>query len=94
VLKSSSGVRVVKHHLLSRLPDAPINLVIRVTRLNGSVFYINAEMIEFVEGTPDTVITLTDGAKLVVREATDLVIRAIMIYRQQTHQSPWDLAGG
>ena len=67
--------------------------MIRVTRLNGSVFFVNAEMIKFIEGTPDTVITLTDGTKLIVREATDLVIKEIVVYRQQTQQSPWDLAG-
>ena len=65
--------------------------MIRVTRLNGSIFFVNAEMVEFVEATPDTVITLTDGTKLVVRDTTDIVIKQIMVYRQQTHQSPWDL---
>ena len=67
--------------------------VIRVTRLYGSVFFVNAEMIEFVEATPDTVITLTDGAKLLVRETADAVVHAILVYRQQTHQPPFAADG-
>jgi flagellar protein FlbD len=66
--------------------------VIRVTRLNGSVFFVNAEMVEFVEATPDTVMTLTDGTKLVVRESPDAIVKQILVYRQQTHQ-PVDLVG-
>ncbi len=57
--------------------------MIPVTRLNGSQFYVNAEMIKYVEATPDTVITLTDGAKLVVREAPAAVAQAVIAYRRQ-----------
>ena len=42
--------------------------MINVTRLNGKQIMINAELIESVEETPDTVVTLTDGKKFVVKE--------------------------
>jgi Uncharacterized protein, possibly involved in motility len=37
--------------------------MIYVTRLNNEEFIINAELIEFIEKTPDTVISLTTGKK-------------------------------
>ena len=42
--------------------------VITLTRLSGSVFALNSDLIERVDSTPDTVITLVDGTKYVVRE--------------------------
>jgi flagellar protein FlbD len=55
--------------------------VIRVTRLNGEHFALNADLIERVEGHPDTVITLLEGNKYVVAETVDQVIREIRDYR-------------
>jgi flagellar protein FlbD len=57
--------------------------VIRLTRLDGSKLIVNAELIEFVEGTPDTVVTMTTGRKVVVRESPDEVIRSVIEYRAQ-----------
>ena len=48
--------------------------MIKVTRLNGKEFVINSDLIEFVEETPDTVITLTNGVKVVVKESVDEII--------------------
>jgi flagellar protein FlbD len=55
--------------------------VIRLTRLNGEHFVLNAELIQRVEGHPDTVITLLDDTKYVVVEKVDQVIREIRDYR-------------
>jgi flagellar protein FlbD len=55
--------------------------VIRLTRLNGEHFVLNAELIQRVEGHPDTVITLIDDTKYVVTEAVDQVVREIRDYR-------------
>ncbi len=60
--------------------------MILVTRLNGSQFYINAEMIQLVENTPDTVITLTDKSKLVVQEPAEVVVQRFIEYRQKINQ--------
>ena len=48
--------------------------MIKVTRLNGQPFVINAEMIRSVEALPDTTITLINGDKLIVKESMDDVI--------------------
>jgi flagellar protein FlbD len=55
--------------------------VIRLTRLNGEHFVLNAELIQRVEGHPDTVITLVDDTKYVVTETVDRVVRATLEYR-------------
>ena len=54
--------------------------MIQVTRLNGSRVEVNALLIEMVEATPDTVITLTTGNKLVVRESVQDVIGLVTDY--------------
>ena len=61
--------------------------MIRLTRLNGKQLIVNCELIKFIEATPDTVITLTQGDKLMVRESVDEVIRATVEYRQMLNQS-------
>jgi len=57
--------------------------VILVTRLNGSRFYLNAELILVVESTPDTIITLTTNTKVVVREPAEKVVEQIIAYQRQ-----------
>ena len=55
--------------------------MIIVSRLNGERFGINAEHIERIEETPDTVLTLVDGRKYIVREALEEVIDRVVAYR-------------
>jgi flagellar protein FlbD len=55
--------------------------VISVTRLNGSEIVVNADLIETIEATPDTVITLVDGKKYVVNETTEQVVEKIRMFR-------------
>lgn len=55
--------------------------MIQVSRLNDSTIIINADLIEVIEATPDTVITLIDGTRFVVREAPDELVRRIQHYR-------------
>ena len=57
--------------------------MISLTRFDGSRLTVNAEQIEFVEATPDTVITLLSGKKLIVRETADEVVDRIVLYRQR-----------
>lgn len=59
-----------------------INLV-EVTRLKGSKIMINAELIEVVEETPDTVITLTNGKKYVVSESCDEIADLVIQYKRK-----------
>jgi len=55
--------------------------MIEVTRLNGLPVVINADLIKFVEATPDTLISLTTGEKIMVREPVDLVTERAKAYR-------------
>ena len=55
--------------------------MVMVTRLNGKEFYINPDLIVFLEETPDTVITLADGKKMVAAESARLIIERIIEYR-------------
>jgi len=57
--------------------------MIKVARLKSQEeFILNAELIETIEETPDTVITLTSGRKLIVEDSMDQVVRKIMDYRR------------
>lgn len=55
--------------------------MIRVTRLQGATMAINAELIERIESTPDTVITLVGGAHYVVAEPVEELLERIVEYR-------------
>lgn len=54
--------------------------MIKVTRLNGETFYLNAVLIESIEEKPDTILTLTTGKKLIVRESAQQVADLIRAY--------------
>ncbi len=54
--------------------------MIEVTRLNGTRFWLNANLIEQMESVPDTVITLTTGNNIIVKEKVDDVIMKIVSY--------------
>jgi flagellar protein FlbD len=55
--------------------------MIRLTKLNGTKFVLNCELIESVESTPDTVLTTTNGKKLVVLETVEEVIDKVIQYK-------------
>ena len=55
--------------------------MIVVSRLNGEAFGLNADLIERVEAMPDTVVTLLDGKKLLIRESVEDVIDKVLDYR-------------
>lgn len=54
--------------------------MIRVTKIGGKELVVNADLIRFVEATPDTIITLTGGDKFVVTESVDEIIRRCIEY--------------
>jgi flagellar protein FlbD len=61
--------------------------LIKVTRLNGTELVINSDLIELMEQTPDTVITLTTGHKLVVKESIDILIGKIIEFKRICNQN-------
>jgi flagellar protein FlbD len=62
--------------------------MIKLTRLGGEQFVLNADLIRYVEARPDTFITLTSGERLVVMESLDEVLRRAVAYQQCKHIIP------
>ncbi|MFQ5502190.1 MAG: flagellar FlbD family protein [Phycisphaerae bacterium] len=54
--------------------------MITVTRLNGKEFVVNAELIKLLESTPDTMITLLNGERLLVKESLEEVVKRAVEY--------------
>ncbi len=56
--------------------------MVELTRLQNQKIVVNADLIEFVEATPDTVVTTTTGKKIIVRESVQQVIERVISYKQ------------
>ena len=56
--------------------------MIKVTRLNGTETLVNPEIIETVESNPDTMITLTNGKKVFVKESLEAILKKFLTYQQ------------
>lgn len=59
--------------------------MIMLTRPDGSRLLVNPNRIETVEQTPDTVITLADGKKLLVRESADVISSLFLAHHRAVH---------
>ena len=57
--------------------------MIELTRLQNTKIVVNAEMIEFVESTPDTIITTSTGKKLMVQESVEEVVERVIAYKRR-----------
>lgn len=57
--------------------------MIMLSRLNGAPFALNPDLIERAEATPDTVLTLCDGAKVLVAESVEELVERVREYRSQ-----------
>lgn len=62
--------------------------MIKLTRLNGGEFVVNAERIRFVESRPDTYITLDGDDRVIVRESPDEVVRRAIAYARAVRAVP------
>ena len=58
-------------------------MMIKLTRTSGKEFVLNADLIVEVQETPDTVITLNNGKKLLVKDSADDIINKVVTYRQK-----------
>lgn len=67
--------------------------MIQLTRLNNTPLAVNSDLIKYVEAAPDTVITLLNGEKLVVRESTEQVIERVRDFRRSLLVACPDPAG-
>ena len=68
--------------------------MIEVTRLNGDSILINPDLIELIEETPDTVITLTNGKKYVVSETGTKITELIITYRRKIYTNLYNKIEG
>jgi flagellar protein FlbD len=67
--------------------------MIRLTRYDNKELFVNAELILFVESKPDTILTLTTGEKIIVKESQEEVVDRIVSYKQTIHQTPFTKRG-
>ena len=56
--------------------------MVRVTRLDGHIYYVNPHQIEYIELNPDTTLVMLSGKRLIVREDYDTIIEEIVNYRR------------
>jgi|YelNatPaOPRAMG01_1025707.scaffolds.fasta_scaffold00041_72 flagellar protein FlbD len=61
--------------------------MIPVTKLDGSEIWVNPELIQFMKATPDTVITLTTGEKLIVKEEIQKIRDSIIQFYKQVYEN-------
>lgn len=59
--------------------------MIKLEKLNGAMVVVNADLIESVEATPDTVINLATGNRFIVKTPVDEVIAKVVDYKQKVH---------
>ena len=59
--------------------------MIDLTRFNGTTFTVNSDLIEVIEETPDTVVTLTTGKKLIVKESRQQIKNLVLSYKRKIY---------
>lgn len=57
--------------------------MIELTRLNGTTMVLNSDLIKTAEASPDTMLTLITGEKLIVQEECDVVVERILAWRSR-----------
>lgn len=62
--------------------------MIRLTRIDGEKFVLNADLIKYVESRPDTFVTLTTGERLVVSETLEELVQKAIEYQQHKQLFP------
>lgn len=67
-----------------------MNTMIEVTRLNGTQILVNADLIELVEETPDTVITFTTGRKIIVKESRQQIKSLVKSYKREIMETGFE----
>ena len=63
-----------------------VDKMIRLSRINNQEIILNSELIEYIEKTPDTIITLVNGHKIVVLENPEEVIKKVIAYKQKIYR--------
>lgn len=74
--------------LILPIPGGDSVKMIKLTRLNGEEFIVNASMIQYVESRPDTFVTLSSNERLIVRESVAEVVKRVMSYARFLRLAP------
>ena len=61
--------------------------MIKVTKINGDSIVINIDLIETVRATPDTVVSLSTGKKILVEENVDIIVKKALQFKRKVHVS-------
>lgn len=69
-------------------PATDGDIMVRLTKINGREFVLNSDLIKFIEETPDTIITLRDQDRVIVRESADEIIRRVIDFRRTERLLP------
>ena len=83
-------LNVVSLFSLSANNKERMNTMIEVTRLNGTQILVNADLIELVEETPDTVITFTTGRKIIVKESRQQIKSLVKSYKREIMETGFE----
>lgn len=59
--------------------------MVHLTRINHTQVVLNSDLIEHIEATPDTVISLTNGEKIMVLESSEEIVRRVMEFQRYIH---------
>ena len=62
--------------------------MVKLTKINGREFVLNSDLIKFIEETPDTIITLRDQDRVIVRESADEIVRRVIDFRRTERLLP------
>lgn len=62
--------------------------MVKITKLNGKEIYVNSDLIEFIETTPDTIITLITGKKVLVKDNVQDLLERIVDFKQKVYRLP------
>ncbi len=57
--------------------------MVRLTHLNGKEFYLNSDLLLCLESTPDTLLVMTSGEKILVKESPEEVVDRIVGFRRR-----------
>jgi flagellar protein FlbD len=63
--------------------------MIELTRLNGQKLFVNCDLLKYAEASPDTVLTLMTGDKIVVREGCEDVVARTVLYHSRVIATAW-----
>jgi len=63
-----------------------MNEMIEIKKLGDQIIILNSDLIETIEATPDTMIVLTTGRKIVVKDSVDEVLKKVIEYRRSIHE--------